>query len=267
MSAAALATIGAGFLNTAGTVYSNTLNSAAQLAANKQNAAVQYAINADQIEAARMNNETAINLANTAHQREVRDLRDANLNPILSANGNGSAVPSLDTPGLESPQAVAPTVTNPLEGVASGLASAVQVSDQHDLNQARLLSLGVLGADKQDLKYLSKLYFDNACQSVASATDEARAEREEAETRQVRAELENLILSEFAGGRRSDSVRIPDPRVLDLVREGLLSDLKYRSNRNFREGLNSATKIADTVIRGAEAASDFVNPVKRKVRR
>lgn len=59
-------------------------NSAKQ--ANKQNIALQQETNAK-----------SIDLANTAHQREIADLKAAGLNPVLSAGGQGAATPTLGT--------------------------------------------------------------------------------------------------------------------------------------------------------------------------
>lgn len=49
------------------------------------------------------NNALSVDLANTAHQREVKDLLAAGLNPMLSARSGGSATPPLQSAVMQNP--------------------------------------------------------------------------------------------------------------------------------------------------------------------
>lgn len=88
-------------------------SSAAAVYTNRQN--IKYAEDA---------NDTSVALANTAHQREVRDLQAAGLNPILSASGNGAAVPQLKVPDLSNPLGDAASTARDLAGAVNGTLDA-----------------------------------------------------------------------------------------------------------------------------------------------
>lgn len=94
---------GAGF--DFGAFLGSAISTAGQLYANQRNIENQNRLFSEQV-----------NLANSAHQREVNDLRLAGLNPILSAQGNGSSTPN----------PTAATVENPLTSAAQIVGMAAE---------------------------------------------------------------------------------------------------------------------------------------------
>lgn len=77
----------------------------------------------------RQNQKWQERMANSAHQREVQDLRSAGLNPILSATGgSGAATPNIATPTAVSPGSSVADKAAIYTAMANGLTNSVSTA-------------------------------------------------------------------------------------------------------------------------------------------
>lgn len=242
MTGAVLAAIGSGVINSAGQIYANNQNIASQQAINAANIAAQYGINDANLQAAAINNQTAVNLANTAHQREVRDLRDAGLNPILSTRGAGAETPNLSTPNLEAPMSQAATISNPLGGIASALSNLQANQDKHLLDElnARLLDTQIPNGKDGLLTLKGK-----AGAEAHTAISQAHAEQARYEYEQELWEQRRNILREGIWFNPTEGIKVRrNPQeatvnLMDAIQNGVFNDIANPHQNSFMNGVNA----------------------------
>lgn len=80
----------------------------AQLAGSLYNLHSQGQANKASMNAAAQQQAYQTDMSNTAHQRQVADMKLAGLNPVLSAGGSGASTPSGGMPSLTAPQIQTP---------------------------------------------------------------------------------------------------------------------------------------------------------------
>lgn len=152
--------------------------------------------NRTNVELARETNETQIELANTAHQREMKDLAAAGLNPILSAKYGGSDTPGLTRPEVES-----------LAATFSNSANSVRDAALHTRSLAA------------DIEVKKSQAMANSALAIKTGA-EARSAAYDADVKEMLSDLEKWKLGERKKSRGWDL-------MLDDIKRGATSILPF----------------------------------------